>query len=93
MTKRPSMRPFNLNVMNTTETKMRQTVDDILLDISWAQLSKKYFGKSRSWLNQKLNGMDSNGGSGDFNEKEKQLLKAALQDLSRRIDKCAHEIE
>ncbi len=79
--------------MQTTETKMKQKVDDILLDISWAQLSKKYFGKSRSWLNQKLNGMDSNGGTGDFNEKEKQRLKEALQDLSQRIDRCAREIE
>jgi len=79
--------------MQTTETKMKQKVDDILLDISWAQLSKKYFGKSRSWLNQKLNGTDSNGGTGDFNEKEKQRLKEALQDLSQRIERCAREIE
>jgi len=33
------------------------------------------------------------GGTGDFNEKEKQRLKEALRDLSQRIDRCAREFE
>ncbi|MGB5941920.1 MAG: DUF5053 domain-containing protein [Leeuwenhoekiella sp.] len=65
----------------------------MLLDISWAHLSKKYFGKSRSWLSQKLNGLDSNGGVGDFSEIEKGQLKEALNDLALRIQKCASEIK
>lgn len=79
-------------IMQTVETTMKQTVDDILLDISWAHLSRNYFGKSRSWLNHKLNGIDSNGGKGDFSEEEKRRLKMALNDLAERIRICADKI-
>lgn len=72
-----------------TKMTMKQTLQDILLDISWAHLSMRYFGRSRSWLHQKLDGRNSNGGEGDFTESEKERLRAALKDLSRRIDKAA----
>lgn len=79
--------------METTATitrkTMKQTLQDILLDISWAHLSMRYFGRSRSWLHQKLDGRNSNGGDGDFSEPEREQLRAALKDLSRRIDKAA----
>lgn len=72
-----------------TKMTMKQTLQDILLDISWAHLSMRYFGRSRSWLHQKLDGRNSNGGDGDFSEQEREQLRAALKDLSRRIDKAA----
>ena len=72
---------------------VKQQVNNILLDISWAHLSKKYFGKSRSWLNHKINGVDSNGGQKDFSEDEKQKLKMALIDLSSRILQAANNIK
>ncbi len=49
----------------------------------------RYFGRSRSWLHQKLDGRNSNGGEGDFTDMEKAQLRDALKDLSRRIDKAA----
>ena len=64
---------------------MKQTLADILLDISWARLSTRYFGRSRSWLHQKLDGRNSNGGEGDFTDEEKARLKDALNDLAARI--------
>lgn len=73
-------------------TTMKQTLNDILLDISWAHLSMRYFGKSRSWLHQKLDGRNSNGGEGDFTTAEKALLREALKDLSRRISDAAEKI-
>ena len=72
-----------------TKTTMKQTLQDILLDISWAHLSMRYFGRSRSWLHQKLDGRNSNGGDGDFSEQEREQLRAALKDLSRRISEAA----
>lgn len=75
-----------------TRTTMKQTLNDILLDISWAHLSMRYFGKSRSWLHQKLDGKSSNGGEGDFSEAERIQLREALKDLSRRIDNAAEMI-
>ena len=79
-------------IMIKRET-MKQTLSDILLDISWARLSVKYFGKSRSWLHQKLDGKNSNGGEGGFSEAEKEDLRLALKDLSARINAAAECIE
>ena len=66
-------------------------MSDILLDVSWAKISEKYFGKSRSWLYHKMNGMN-NGKSDDFDEAEKEVLRNALLDLSQRISRCANNI-
>lgn len=75
-----------------TRTTMKQTLSDILLDISWARISMNYFGRSRSWLHQKLDGKNSNGGEGGFSEVEKIELHNALKDLSRRISEAADRI-
>lgn len=79
--------------VHSYEENMKQTLSDILLDISWARLSMKYFGKSRSWLHQKLDGKNSNGGVGGFSEAEKEELRLALKDLSARINAAADRIE
>lgn len=76
-----------------TRTTMKQNLSDILLDISWARLSVNYFGRSRSWLHQKLDGRNSNGGEGGFSEIEKIELRNALKDLANRINKAADKIE
>ena len=57
--------------------------------ISWAELSRTYFGKSNSWLYHKMNGIDGNGKPTDFTEEELITLKGALVDLSNRIRKAA----
>ncbi len=74
------------------ETTMKMQLKDILLSVSWADLSKRYFGKSNSWLYHKLDGIDGNGGKGDFSESEKKQLRGALLDLSARVRKCAESI-
>lgn len=73
--------------MNTLTPK--QKLADILLDINVAKIAKRYFGKSSSWLYHKLDGIDGNGGQGDFTEEELQQLKSALLDLARRIEIAA----
>ena len=80
--------------METTETKqtMKFLMRDIIVDISWANISKKYFGKSRSWLSQKMNGFDGNKSETEFSEKDRQTLKDALLDLAQRIEACANKI-
>ena len=73
--------------MNTLTPK--QKLADILLDINVAKIANRYFGKSSSWLYQKLDGIDGKGGKGDFTEEELQQLKSALLDLARRIEIAA----
>ncbi|MDR1876843.1 MAG: DUF5053 domain-containing protein [Flavobacteriaceae bacterium] len=76
-----------------TVPTMKRQMDDILIDISWAQISTRYFGKSRSWLYHKMDGIDGNGGKGDFTPEEKETLRTALRDLAGRIINCAENIQ
>lgn len=39
---------------NQTETVKAQ-LSDILMHVSWSDISREYFGKSGSWLYHKLN--------------------------------------
>ncbi|MFV0566077.1 MAG: DUF5053 domain-containing protein [Flavobacteriaceae bacterium] len=75
-----------------SKTEVKKAVWDIIVDVSWANISSKYFGKSRSWLSQKMNGRDGNGSNVDFSEEERQTLKNSLFDLSERIRNCAEKI-
>ena len=73
-------------------TTMSAQLHDIRQDITWSKISRMYFGKSASWLYNKLNGIDGNGGEGDFTLGEKIQLRNALYDFSDRIRKSADSI-
>ena len=68
---------------------MKKKLYDLLVAISWADLSRTYFGKSSSWLYHKMDGRDGNGKPTDFTPEEAQQLKGALVDLSDRIRSAA----
>ena len=72
---------------------VKQQLSDILLDVSWAKISRKYFGRSSSWMYHKLDGIDGNGNKSDFTYTEKLQLKNALLDFSERIRYAAENIE
>ncbi len=76
----------------TKKQTMQSLMWDIIVDVSWANISKKYFGKSRSWLSQKMNGINGNKVPTEFTEEEKKTLKFALNDLADRIKACADKI-
>ena len=84
--------------MATMVLKDRQTdtvkgqLYDLLVSISWADLSKRYFDKSGSWLYHKLDGVDGNKKPTTFTGEEKQQLKGALCDLANRIRLAADKI-
>lgn len=71
---------------------MKSKMTDILVSISWADLSRRYFGKSNSWLYHKMDGRDGNGKPTAFTPEEAELLKGALCDLADRIRKAADMI-
>ena len=80
-------------VISVKENKtMMQQLDDIIIDVSWGRLSNDYFGKSSSWIYNKLHGRDGNGGKGEFSPEEKEILKGALVDISDRIRHAANNI-
>ena len=72
---------------------MKKQMEDILLAISWRELSTRYFGKSCSWLYHKLDGIDGNGKPTEFTEEEKYMLKGALTDPADRIRRTADSIQ
>lgn len=71
---------------------MKQKLYDLLVAISWADVSRTYFGKSASWLYHKMDGRDGNGKPTSFTPEEALQLKGALCDLSDRIRRAADSI-
>lgn len=71
-----------------TKSKLK----DIYLFIVWGNIAREYFGKSSSWLYNKMNGRDGNGGEGHFTDEEKGKLKKALQEFANKILACAETL-
>ena len=71
---------------------MKTKLNGILLSITWRDIAHRYFGKSSSWLYHKMDGIDGNGGKGEFSPAEAKQLQMALYDLSDRIRAAADRI-
>ncbi|MCD8093971.1 MAG: DUF5053 domain-containing protein [Bacteroides sp.] len=67
------------------ELTVRQQLADISGFISLSYIAKNYFGKSKQWLNNKINGCIVNGKPSKFTEDEKERLNHALNDLSKKL--------
>lgn len=67
------------------ELTVRQQLADISGFISLSYIAKTYFGKSKQWLNNKINGCIVNGKPSKFTEDEKEKLNHALNDLSKKL--------
>jgi hypothetical protein len=74
------------------DTKIKEALKDVYLYIGWGKFSNTYFGKSASWIYNKFNGTDGNGGEGGFTDKEKEQLKCALFDFSEKIRRIAENL-
>ena len=82
-----------MEIIAKEKQTMMQQLDDIVIDVSWRQIAQDYFGKSSSWIYNKLHGRDGNGGHGDFSPEETEILKGALVDISERIRRAANSIQ
>ena len=67
----------------------RAKLGDVPEAISFSYIAKKYFGKSRGWLMQKVNGNMVNGKQAAFTEDERKQFRAALQDISKQLSIAA----
>ena len=81
-----------MSTQTLKQTSVSMQLKDIRLDITWSNIARRYFDKSASWLYNKLNGIDGNGGEGDFTYSERVQLRNALYDFSERIKKAADSI-
>lgn len=62
---------------------IRTRLKNILPAISLAYVAKTYFGKSRQWLCQRVNGNLVNGKPARFTPAEIEILNDALQDMGK----------
>ena len=60
-----------------------ETEEYKLLPLSY--IATHYFGKSRAWLYQRINGMKVRGHRYTLNEEQRATFNAAVQDISNRI--------
>ena len=67
------------------ELTMAEKLGEITDKVSMAYIAKAYFGKSRSWLAQKMNGNIVNGKTSQFSPDELAILRTALQDMSKKF--------
>ena len=64
---------------------VKDQLEEITEIISLKYIAKKYFGKTSSWLYNKMNGAIVNGKPVHFTTDEIHTLNGALQDISKRI--------
>ena len=65
--------------------KIRSAMGELGNAISFAYIAKHYFGKSQSWLTQRLNGSTVNGKTARFNKTELIQFQNAIHDLCRKL--------
>lgn len=61
--------------------------------INKSKIAKQYFGKSQSWLSQKINGTTVCDQERGFTEAEYSTMTAALRDIARRLNEYADAID
>lgn len=61
--------------------------------LSISYLAQRFFGKSRSWLHNKLHGNLCNGKPATLSTEEKNNLKSALLNLSKELEEVAMGIK
>ena len=71
------------------EMIFRAKLGDLPDALSFSYIAKKYFGKSRGWLMQKVNGNKVNGKIAAFTDEERLMFRKALQDLSEKMSAVA----
>lgn len=80
------------NAERLFDDTLRMALDNIYDAISWSYIAKHYFGKSRSWLSQRINGLKIHNKEVQFTLEEKKKLMQALLDLSANIKETAQVI-
>jgi hypothetical protein len=78
--------------ISNKQKDIKPILSDVLLDITWSKIAKRYFGKSSSWMYNKINGVDGNGGAGGFTDAEREQLKGALIDFSFRLRTVSEQL-
>lgn len=75
----------SLNQSITIREQMKEVVDLVPI----AYIAKNYFGKSRAWLYQRINGYKVRGRVYTLNDKEVEVFNKALKEIGNKIGSLA----
>ncbi len=76
-------------IAEADEMIFRAKLGDLPEALSFSYIAQKYFGKSRGWLMQRVNGNNVNGKMASFTADERRQFREALQDLSEKMTAVA----
>lgn len=76
-------------IAEADEMIFRAKLGDLPNALSFSYIAQKYFGKSRAWLMQKVNGNKVNGKVAAFTHEERRQFREALKDLSEKMSAIA----
>ena len=68
-----------------TDINMKEKLIEIQYIISLSYIAKRYFGKDKSWIYQRINGTCVNGKPAAFTNEELDILSNALKDIGTKI--------
>lgn len=74
------------------EEVFRKRLKDVPNAVSFSYIAKKYFGKSRGWLMQKVNNNVVHGSTAKFSDTELHQFKGALMDISKQLSDVAQAL-
>lgn len=64
---------------------LSQQLGEVSDMLSMSYVARAYFGKSRSWISQRLHGNNVNGKPVKFTPSELETLRGALKDMSELL--------
>lgn len=73
---------LNLEVENAV---LKQQIAPYMDIIPLGYIAKKYFGKSTSWLSQRINGNKVRGRVYTLSEQDKQIFNNAIRDICKKL--------
>lgn len=79
------LKALDSDIEELKAARIREKMGDLDQAVSFAYIAKNYFGKSYSWLIQRLNGSKVNGKEAHFNKEEVLQLQSALNDIGRKL--------
>jgi len=73
------------------EISLKEQLSEVSEIISLSYIAKTYFGKTRNWLYQRINGNMVNGKKSKFTTGELEQFKNALKDVSKKLGSLSIE--
>ena len=80
------------SLLKGNEILLRQNLEFIIKIMNLTYIAKEYFGKSHSWLSQRINGNIVNGKPAKFTAEELKIFQDALADICHRINLVAERL-